>query len=673
VRYYLPIFFFSLLVQSVQAQTRLDRLWQKIDDKDTTGRIKSCLLLLDHYFHNEKLDTAALLSIRLIEAAQKANSKKYEYAGYSVLADIYYNNGDYPNAIAAFEKGLLAQHELGGKEIASIFNDIGRAYRRLGDQAKAIEYFFKSVELAHEQKNIQLEATVYNNMALVFSTDGNDSIALDYHYKSLELHKAIGDSAGMALCYSNIGGLHQSQGKIREASENFELALRISELIHDKKQLGFAYSSIASLALLERDYKKALEFFTKAKSMYEAIHVTVYVAESKVGLSETHLGLANYALAIKLAEEALATGEQIQSPELIAGSANQLSIIHKQNGDFKKSLHYLEIATKANSQLRKLESKSALENYNAKYALEKKQLEVEALEKDLKLKQAQEQRERIINYVLIIGTIFLLLVAFILWRVIRQKQTANMLLQNSQHTVELQNAELRQLGVVKDKLLSITAHDFRGPLASINGLIPLLSGNYLSEAERTSVLESLTSQLNATSYFLENLLQWSKNQFTTLSPKLEHIEIPPIVVECIQLLAGAAVAKKITIQNNLTNQEVLADVEMLRFVFRNLLSNAIKFSHEGKMVLIESTLVDESIHFSIIDSGVGIPNSQLNQLFKLETIITSGTRNERGTGLGLALCKDFVLANGGTIWVESKEGVGTTFTFSLPISSYPKP
>ncbi|MFM9840425.1 MAG: tetratricopeptide repeat protein [Cyclobacteriaceae bacterium] len=666
MRYLVSILFLFFFAQTTLAQIRLDSLWEKIDSEDTTGRIKSYLLLLNHYYQNEIPDTAALLSSRLIDAGQKAHSKKYEYAGYAVLADVYYNNGDYFKAISTFEKGLLVQRELGGKEIASLFNDIGRAYRRLGDQAKAIEYFFRSVELAHEQKDIQLEATVYNNMALVFSTDGNDSIALEYHYKSLELHREVKDSAGMALCYSNIGELYRSQRRLKEAAKNFELALNISEAIQDKKQLGFAFSNMGAMALDDKGYKKALDFFTKAKSMYEAIHVVVYVAESKVGISEAHFGLGNYALAIKFAEEALATGEQIQSPELIAGSANQLSILYKEKSNFKKSLHYLEIATAANSQLRKSENKNALENYNAKYILEKKQLEVAALEKDLKLEQAQEQRERIINYVLIIGTVSLLIVAFILWRAIKQKQTANTLLQKSQRTIELQNAELKQLSTVKDKLLSITAHDFRGPLASINGLIPLLKGNYLSEAERTSVLESLTSQLNATTYFLENLLQWSRSQFTNLAPKPERIEILSVITECIQLLEGAATAKKIGIQNNAINQTVLADLEMVRFIFRNLISNALKFSHEGTSVLIEAKRVAGSVHFSVIDSGVGIPTNQLNQLFKLETVITSGTRNERGTGLGLTLCKDFVTANGGTIWVESKEGVGTTFSFSLP-------
>lgn len=664
---FIPLFF--LFVPLAQAQTRLDSLWKKIDNVDTIGQIRSYLLLLDHYYHTDNPDTVAFLSIRLIRAAQKVNSKKHEYRAYAVLGDVYYNNGDYVKAIAAFEKALEIQPQLDGKGVASIFNYLGRAYRRLGNQSKALEYFFQSIEFAHEQGDTQLEATVYNNIALVFSTDGNDSIALEYHYKSLELHKEVKDSAGIALCYSNIGEVLRSQGSMQKAKENLQLALAVSKAIQDKRQLGFVNSNLGSIALDEKDYKKALDFFSKARLMYEAIHVAVYIAESKLGLSQSHLGLGNHTIAVKLAEEALATGQHIQSPLLISDAANQLSILYKQKNDFKQSLKYLEIAIAASEQLRKSDNKNALENYNAKYVLEKKQLEVVALEKDLKLEQAQEQRERIINYVLIIGTVSLLIVAFILWRAIKQKQTANTLLQKSQHTIELQNAELKQLSTVKDKLLSITAHDFRGPLASINGLIPLLKGNYLSEAERTSVLESLTSQLNATTYFLENLLQWSRSQFTNLTPKPERIEILSVIAECIQLLEGAATAKKISIQNNAITQTVLADIEMVRFIFRNLISNAIKFSHEGKTVLIESKRVAGSVHFSVIDSGVGIPTAQLNQLFKLETVITSGTRNERGTGLGLTLCKDFVLANGGTIWVESKEGVGTTFSFSLPLFS----
>jgi two-component system, sensor histidine kinase and response regulator len=605
----------------------------------------------------------------LIDAAKQANSKKYEYRGYLVLADLYYNNADYVKAIATFEKALDIQRQLDGKEIPSIFNDLGRAYRRLGNQSKALEYFFQSIELASKLGDTQLEATVYNNIALVFSTDGNDSIALEYHYKSLELHKKIKDTAGIALCYSNIGEVWRSKGNMQKAKENLQLALSVSEVIEDKKQLGFANSNLGSIALDEKDYKKALEFFSKARLMYEGIHVVVYIAESKIGLSQAHLGLGNDALAIKLAKEALATGQHIQSPSLISDAANQLFILYKQKNDYKQSLQYLETAIEATEQLRKSDNKNALENYNAKYILEKKQLEVAALEKDLKLKESQEQRERVINYVLIIGTLFLSVVAFVLWRVIKQKQAANLLLQKSQLTIELQNKELKQLGTVKDKLLSITAHDFRGPLASINGLIPLLRGNYLSEAERTKVLESLTSQLNATSYFLDNLLQWSRNQFSNLAPKPVLIEIRPIITECVQLLEGTAVIKKITIFNNASNHTVWADIEMVRFIFRNLISNAIKFSHEGTAVVVNSTQLGEFIHFSIVDSGVGISTNQLEKLFKIETAVTAGTRNERGTGLGLNLCKDFVTANGGTIWVESKEEVGTTFTFSLPHSS----
>ncbi len=649
------------------AQISVDSLWEWVNHSmDTNGQIKNYTCLLDHYYRNDIQDTTALLSKRLIDAAKRANSRKYEYKGYAVLADVYYNNGDYVKAIATFEKALDIQCQLDGKEVASIFNDLGRAYRRLGNQSKALEYFFKSLELAHKQRDTQLEATVYNNTALVFSTDGNDSLALEYHYKSLELHKEVEDSAGIALCYGNIGEVFRSQGNSKKAKENFQLGLSVSEATQDKKQLGFANSNLGSIALDEKDYKKALGFFSKARVMYEAIRVVVYIAESKIALSQAHLGLGNHSVAIKLAEEALATGQHIQSPSLISDAGNQLFILYKQKDDFKQSLRYLEIAIAASEQLRKSDNKNALENYNAKYVLEKKQLEVAALEKDLKLKQAQEQRERIINYVLILGTLFLLVVAFILWRGIKQKQRANLLLQKSQLTIELQNKELKQLGTVKDKLLSITAHDFRGPLASINGLIPLLRGNYLSEAERSKVLESLTSQLNSTSYFLDNLLQWSRSQFSDLAPKPAQIEILPIITECVELLEGTAAIKGIIIQNKASNHTVWADIEMVRFIFRNLISNAIKFSHDGTLVVIESTQVDQFTHFSIVNSGVGISANQLEQLFKLETAVTAGTRNERGTGLGLTLCKDFVVANAGTIWVESKEGVGTTFSFSLP-------
>jgi two-component system, sensor histidine kinase and response regulator len=659
----------SLLVLSgsrVWAQLSIDALWKRINSpSDTIGLMKAYVSLLNHY-QDSSLDTVQLITTRLTGLAREAGSKKHEYIATASLAFALYDNAEYAKAIDQFEKALELQQQLGGKEVASIYNDIGRAYRRMGDHKKALELFFKSIELAQIQKDTGLEATVYNNLAIVVSSEGNDSLALDYHYKSLNLHTQIKDSAGIVLAYSNLGETFLTLDRVEEAKENYKKALEISQASKNKRYLGYSYVNLGSLSLYEKRYQSAVDYFDRALTIFNTVHVTVYSAECKLGLSEGYAGLGNYNKARSLAEESLHAGELIQSPDLIISAADQLSSICKSQGDFKNALIYLEKANATRDQLKQKQNQNAFENYNARFELEKKKLEIASLEKDLKLNMAQEQQQRIINYALIIGALLLLLIAVGLLVAFQQKQKSNKLLLQSQRTIKTQNLELKQLSVVKDKLLSIAAHDFRGPLASINGLIPLLRGKYIEEAEREEVLDSLAQQLNSTTYFLENLLQWSRNQFTKLAPKIEQVEAALLIAECIQLLEKGAKAKKIELKNNVLSQLVWADIEMTRFIFRNLISNAIKFTHEGGTVIIDAKQVKGFCQFGITDNGIGISPQQVNQLFKLETAVTAGTRNERGTGLGLALCKDFVTIMGGEIGVESQAGKGATFWVTLP-------
>jgi two-component system, sensor histidine kinase and response regulator len=635
------------------------------NEKDTAKLFKKYVALIERYLPTSP-DTAALLSKQLILLSQDAGKKGYEVFGHYRLGDTYYDNGNYLLAISEFEKAVDLEKDLGKKNTSALFNDIGRAYRRLGNHAKALDYFFKAVDISIKNHDIGLEATLYNNIALVFGKDGNDSLALQYYFKSLKLHGQVSDSAGVALCYNNIGSTYQDLGRIEEAKKNFEKALLISKAIKDKKQLAFTYSNLGDMALQQKNYQATLSYFTLSKKYYEEIHVVVYVAEALLRIAEAHHKLGKVADAISEAKQALATGHQIQSPELISEAAQLLFAFYKEQNDFKQSLFYLETANKANEQFQKRESKILTDGYNARFELEKKQIEVIALEKELKLEQALEQRERIINYILIAGSLGLVTLVIVLRNLNRKKQRSNSLLQQTQQTIKAQNVELKKLGGIKDKLFSIMAHDFRAPLASLNGLMPLLKGENLSEQEKSFVLTSVSDQLSATTYFLENLLQWSRNQFSAITPKLETINAMAISQECVELLNSTAAVKKITIANNVTDCLILADSEMLKFIFRNLISNAIKFSHVDETITIQSKQVDKYIHFSIIDKGIGMSKEAVDQLFQLETVVTSGTKNERGTGLGLMLCRDFVMANGGTIWVESKMGEGSVFSFSLP-------
>lgn len=224
----------------------------------------------------------------------------------------------------------------------------------------------------------------------------------------------------------------------------------------------------------------------------------------------------------------------------------------------------------------------------------------------------------------------------------------------------------------KDKFFDIIAHDLRNPINALNMLIDDLLKNY-SSLSLDEIYES-NIQVQKTvlilSQLLNNLLEWSRSQTGRLKVNPDFIDASYIIRNVIEINQDAANLKNISLINNIAYGTVVyCDSNMLFTVFRNLVSNAIKYTHIGGRVTISSNDKGDFIEFSIQDNGVGIPPDKLDKLFNIAYVqSTLGTNQEKGSGLGLILCKEFIERNGGTISVESELNKGTTFKFELPKS-----
>lgn len=231
---------------------------------------------------------------------------------------------------------------------------------------------------------------------------------------------------------------------------------------------------------------------------------------------------------------------------------------------------------------------------------------------------------------------------------------------------------LAEVNAVKDKLFSIIAHDLRGPFGTIRGFAELLKEDYhtLDEETRIMMINSIDSSSIKIFELLEQLLEWSRGQSgkISLTPKIQNIIA--IIQKNIDIASDQANSKKITIKllNKEQNINAFFDYHSINLITRNLLSNAIKFTPLGGLIEINVVVSADKVIVSFKDTGVGIEKENLDKLFKDNNhFSTYGTQNESGTGLGLDICKDFVKENGGKIWVESMIGIGSTFSFSLPI------
>ena len=232
--------------------------------------------------------------------------------------------------------------------------------------------------------------------------------------------------------------------------------------------------------------------------------------------------------------------------------------------------------------------------------------------------------------------------------------------------------KLVALNATKDKFFSIISHDLRNPFSAIVTSSELLQ-QYIDKNEQGKIQQFATIIHNSVllvNSLLENLIDWSRIQTGKITPIVEKCNLKTIAYEIHLFCFAMAKNKEITLHNNiLTDIWLNCDAEMTKTVLRNLISNAIKFTKNGGVISINSNVNETDVEIQIADNGVGIPPESKPFLFAIEkNISTLGTINERGTGLGLILCKELVEIQRGKIWVESKVGEGSTFKFTLPLS-----
>lgn len=231
-----------------------------------------------------------------------------------------------------------------------------------------------------------------------------------------------------------------------------------------------------------------------------------------------------------------------------------------------------------------------------------------------------------------------------------------------------QALELEKVNQLKDRIFSIIAHDLRGPLVNLSEILKMVSYNQVSQEEFEKISPELSKDIIYTTDLLENILHWSRSQLQGFGIQKEFFNVRNIILNEINYHLPAATLKKVNILHDVFPNEIAyADVLMFQIVIRNIINNAVKFCNEGcEIVITASFQRNHMLKICIKDNGVGISEATMEKLFKDENVSSRGTQNEKGTGLGLMICKDFMSRNDGEISVSSEVGKGTTFCILVP-------
>ncbi|MDN5201859.1 tetratricopeptide repeat protein [Fulvivirgaceae bacterium BMA10] len=606
------------------------------------------------------------------------------------IADLYKN--DLPDSALKYAEKSLALAKR-TKDPLNLFDSkkvIGYIHFNRSNYAKALEYYIGALHLADSLKLETRIFTGYNNVGTVYDEQGNYDKALEYYLKAMELSKKANDSLGHTIALMNVGWIYDNQNKETEALEYYHRSLELSKLIEDHEGVAFTSLNMGLINLEKSEYQLAIKMFERCIAVCrEQDNYNYLVVDALNPLAMTYFKKNQFQKSIKKAREALTLASEIDYKKGMSKASGILSRNYEKLRYFEKSLFYFRMEKAYNDSIFNLEKTKAMSNMQANYELEKKQMQIESLNKDQLLKDEVISYHAMQRNALITGFAFLLIIAFILIKSNNQKQSINKLLNEKNLEIQNKNDELaalneeiiqqnesivqqrnrlEDLNNIKDNLFSIVSHDFRGPLRSLKGMLNLWLMGDLTQEETNLLAKELDEKVELTSNFLEDLLSWAKSQMQNMDPKPKAFYLKRIIEENIRLQQPLADKKSINV-NSLISEDIRAhaDLEMIKLVVRNLLSNAIKFSSEKDVINLTAYKGDGYVTISIQDTGVGISKEDQAKLFELETYSTIGTANEKGTGLGLLLCKDFVEKNGGKIWVESKQGSGSTFKFTVPL------
>jgi len=625
----------ALTLTSAQTSTPARLLQQLREPAHDTTRV-NLYYKLSHYYWYRNADSAILMADKSLALAKSINFKKGMALAYLTKGVSLVAKGSFPEALDCHLQALRLSEELHMAGLSgNTYNNIGIVYSSLGNYAKAVECFEKSIELMKPYG----PAAVYNgliNIADIYTQKKEYEKALTYTREAYKITQELNDSSGMSVTLYNIGEIYERTGRYDEALPYLTQSLAMSQRLNDIEGISFSYNTIAKVYAGKKQY---------AKSIYYA-----------------QLSMKNI--------------DPGGNKELITSACHILYEGYRQTNNPERALYYRNREIELKENLYSIEKERQANTLQAQHDLERKQHQIELLEKDKALQQKEIVREKFKLRTYIAGVFILtmviiyLVVSNVRWKKFNELlKERNAAIISQKQKIDEQNDHLEKLNAIKNRLISIISHDFRSPLHSLQSLVELMKEGTLTNEEIALMSDLVGEKLSVTVQLVENMLHWAKSQMDGMSLQTENFDLKQVVADNVRLVQGQADMKQVVVSNDVTSPTLAyADKATVDIVLRNLMSNAIKFSRAGDQLFLSVAEHDQQyIKVIVKDTGRGIPLEKQSHLFNgFAGFTTPGTSNEKGTGLGLTLCKELVEKNGGSIWFESVPGKGSSFIFTIP-------
>lgn len=637
-------------------------------------------------------------------------------AGYSMnLGTVYQSLGDFPKSLSLTQAAAKYYLENNKQEnLMSCYINMGELYSDFSDQLDlSLSYYQKAIigfrRMGKEGQigayqgysgiaSLLLKVSESDFRKLGFDWNKRYNICRAYLDSAEVLAKEINDEDWLGGAKKSIGYFEETQAHYDNAVSAFETSLDIFKGIDRKNEVYQAVLNIGRVYLKQLKLQQSLPWLRLALSGARELKNQIIEKDALFNLSQLHEKQQHFDSAYFFYKQFIAINDAInnderkreisrkqlqfefaskekeyQTNQQLAENriAQQQAFAIQQQQELSLREKQLELTNREKQiqQLNYLKKQAELENEKKLSSAQLKQKDLEKkLEmgiagqklKDQQLQLATNQR---ISYLLGLFALVVTIAAIFAYKAKQKMQKLNQL-------VLAQKSELEEMGKVKDKVFSIVSHDMRAPVNNLIAFGSLLEDDSIPQEKLALYLDQIRGTLDHTSTMMENLLNWASSQMQGFEPIMEMINVQPIIADCLEGMTPALQKKQIEIDNQLNNSTmVFGDKNMVELVIRNLLNNALKFSHPQSLIKVFAQET-EGAECSIViaDNGIGLSQEKLKLInaTNLRSLAsTAGTNKEKGTGLGLMLCKHFARLMDGRISASSVEGQGAVFQLHL--------
>lgn len=648
--YLILIYFHLLLFQGID----INHYKKVISTSDNDSLVVNAHIMMMKSFGPNKMDSVRLYFNKALYYTKKNNFLIGETILNHNMANLLSVHGDlsealvYANAAAASAK--KQKDEL---NLARAYGLLTVIYGRKGDFTKSAANAFSCLNIFEKLKNKSGMINAYIKLSAIHIQIHDFKSALKYCKIADSLNKEVKDKDFELDIVNNLAIAFAEQGKLDDALEMFK---RVSNLTKGQKSKISAHASaLMNIGLVykeKKEYKKALDYYQQSYKVSLDNNYPEGIVKNMQNISVAYYFIGDYDKSNQEALKALDKSREMGVIDLEVEILEGLRSNYLKQQDYKNAHKYTEEYYEASMKLNVKEREREISGIKDKYELEKTQEQVKLLNE---INETRTKQRNLSIILLVIALLSMVVFAYSYYR-IRILNKQNIIVKD----------KLSESNEVKDRIFSIIGHDLRSAYVSTLGILNLIKEDDLSATEKKDMINRVIHQSETALETLDKLLHWGYSQIRGAKITLEDFNCAIPLKQTLDFLAQLIHEKQIEVNNQIKEEVcVLADKNHFNFIIRNLISNAVKFTPERGKITLTCTDEDEYFKFSIQDSGIGISKDRLDKIFTADSSSTSGTHNEKGTGLGLIICKEFIESNGGKIYVSSEEGAGATFSFTL--------